>query len=62
MAQLLMVRERIKSFYSRYEGFCRPVLKFLLAFLALTMINKRIGYSSALSNPAIVLVIAFAVQ
>ncbi len=58
MAQLLMVRERIKSFYSRYEGFCRPVLKFLLAFLALTMINKSIGYSSALSNPAIVLVIA----
>ncbi len=58
MAQLLMVREQIKSFYSRYEGFCRPVLKFLLAFLSLTMINKSIGYAAALSNPAVVLVIA----
>ena len=58
MAQLLMIREQIKSFYSRYEGFCRPVLKFLLAFLTLTMINKSIGYASVLSNPAIVLVVA----
>lgn len=58
MAKLLMVREQIKSFYSRYEGFCRPVLKFLLAFLTLTMINKSIGYSPALSNPAVVLVIS----
>ena len=53
-----MIREQIKSFYSRYEGFCRPVLKFLLAFLALTMINKSIGYAAVLGNPAVVLVIA----
>ena len=58
MAKLLMIREQIKSFYSRYEGFCRPVLKFLLAFLALTMINKSIGYAAVLGNPAVVLVIA----
>lgn len=58
MAQLLMVREQIKSFYSRYEGFCRPVLKFLLAFVALTMINKSIGFAAALGNPAVVVVIA----
>ena len=58
MAQLLMIREQVKSFYSRYEGFCRPVLKFLLEFVTLTMINRSIGYAAVLTNIAIVLVLA----
>ncbi len=57
MVQLLAVREWMKSFYSRYENFCRPALKFLLALVSMIMINSRLGYSGALKNPAVVLII-----
>ena len=58
MTQLLALRDRLKAFYSRYENFCRPGLKFVLALVTLTMINKGIGYSGALKNFAVVLVIS----
>jgi len=58
MKQLLALRDRMKAIYSRYENFCRPGLKFILALITMTMINKGIGYSGALKNFAVVLVIS----
>ena len=58
MAQLLMIREKIKSFYSRYEGFCKPGLKFLLAFISLSLINKGIPFASVLTSLPVTLVLA----
>lgn len=56
MTELLELREKVKLFYSRYEVFLLPVLKFLLAFVALNTINGQLGYMTRLDNVAIVLI------
>ncbi len=58
MTGLLEIREKIKWLYGRYETYIIPVLKFLLAFIALNMLNSRMGYMTQLNNIAIVLIVA----
>ena len=58
MVQLLTAREWLKNIYSRYENFCRPALKFLLALISVMMINSKLGYSQALKSGAVSLIIA----
>lgn len=58
MSTLLEMRENLRNFYSKYEIYLTPVLKFLLALLSFTMINTSLGYMTRLNNPIIVLVLA----
>ncbi len=58
MTSLLEIREKVKQIYSKYEVFILPVLKFLLAFVALSSLNGKIGYMSQLDNVALVLMVA----
>ncbi len=58
MTNLLVLREQLKRFYGKYEVYITPALKFVLAFVSFTMINKVIGYMSALNSMAIVLILA----
>ena len=58
MTGLLEIREKLKLLYSRNEVFIVPVLKFLLAFVTMTVINGRMGYMNRLDNLAIVLVVS----
>ena len=58
MTVLLEFREKIKLIYSKNEVFILPVIKFLLAFLTLSVINGQMGYMTRLDNMAIVLVAA----
>ncbi len=58
MTDLLEIREKIKLFYSRFEPFIVPVLKFLLAFIALNTLNSRMGYMIQLNNIAVVLIVS----
>ena len=58
MTTLLELRENLKNFYNKYEIYITPVLKFLLAFTSLMMINLNVGYMSNLANPVIILVVA----
>ena len=58
MTGLLEIREKVKQLYSRYEAFVLPILKFLLAFVVLSMLNGKIGYMSKIDNIAIVLIVA----
>jgi hypothetical protein len=60
MTQLLEIRDNIRSFFSKYDIYIFPVLKFLLALVMLLMINSRLGYMSRLNNIGIVLIIALA--
>lgn len=55
---LLVIREYIRNFYVKYEDYVVPGLKFLLAFVALLMINGRLGYMQRLDSLAVVLVVA----
>lgn len=58
MTDLLEIREKIKLLYSRLEVFILPLIKFLIAFVVLNVLNSRLGYMSRLDNVAIVLIVA----
>lgn len=58
MTNLLIFREQLKKFYSKYELYITPLCKFLLALVSLLVINSRIGYMSTLKNAAVVLILA----
>lgn len=58
MDTLFVIKEQITRFYTKFEAFIAPVLKFLATLIALLMINGHIGYMTKLKNPAIVLILA----
>ena len=58
MTQLLVIREYIKNFYTKYEEFIVPLLKFVLGFILFLTINGRMGYMEKIDHVAIVLVAA----
>ncbi len=60
MTTLLEIREKIKQIYSRNEVYILPVVKFLLAFLVLNVLNGQLGYMKQLDSLAIVLVVSLA--
>lgn len=58
MTVLLEFRERIRGFYGKYEIYLLPVIKFLVAFSAFSMINYRIGYMERLNSLSLLLILA----
>ena len=58
MKNLLVLKERIRSLYSKYEVYLTPVFKFLLALLSLLLINGAWGYMAKLKSFPIVLIAA----
>ncbi len=58
MTTLLVYREQLKKFYSKYELYITPVMKFLLALLTLIMINNSIGYMGELKRFTVVMVLS----
>lgn len=58
MTNLLVMKEYLKHFYSKYEIYIQPVAKFLLAFVSLQLINSKLGFMGAIDHVAIVLVVA----
>ena len=58
MTALLELRENLKKIYSRNEAFILPVIKFLLSFIVLSIINGKMGYITKLDNMAIVLIVS----
>jgi len=53
MLSLLVLREKLKSFYGKYSMFIIPVIKFLVVFAVLFLLNRNIGYRKTLLNPFI---------
>ncbi len=58
MTSLVMAKQVIKRFYSKYEVFILPVIKFLIGLICLSIINSRLGYMSRLNTFVIVLMVA----
>lgn len=58
MTELLLAKEKLKTFVGRYEVYLKPLGKFLLALFALLMINASTGYMERLNNASIVLIVA----
>lgn len=58
MKSLLVLKENIRVIYSKYEAYITPALKFLLALIALLLINKKLGYMTKIDSFMIVMVAA----
>lgn len=58
MTQLLLAKETLKTFVGKYEIYLKPLGKFLLALLALVMINSATGYMERINSMSIVLIVA----
>lgn len=58
MTTLLVAKQYVKNFISKYEVYLKPLLKLILALAALMMINGKIGYMHRLDNVSIVLIVA----
>lgn len=58
MNQVLKARQAIKDFFSRYDLYLIPALKFLLAFFVFMLINRNYGYMDFLNHVFIVVILA----
>ncbi|MCR5687560.1 MAG: hypothetical protein K6G58_06025 [Lachnospiraceae bacterium] len=58
MESLLIVKQQLTRFYTRFEAYIVPALKFFAMFFALLFIGSSVGFMSKLKNPAIVLIIS----
>ena len=58
MTQLLIIREKIKNIYGKYDAYIVPSFKFILALLTFLTINISIGYMSKLDKLPIAFILA----
>ena len=58
MTTLLVMKQILMTLYSKYEVYITPLLKFLLAFISLLLINSRIGYMDSIDKMTVVLIVA----
>jgi len=56
MRSLLELRDKIKYYYRQYEFIIFPVLKFMLAYLAICCVNGALGYMPQVDKVGIVLI------
>lgn len=58
MTSLLEIKQYLKIFYSKYDIYLVPALKFLLAFFAFLILNGQIGFMDKAASPAVSLLLA----
>lgn len=58
MQQLLIIKQQLTRFYTRFEAYIVPALRFFATLFALIFINANVGFMEKLKNPAIVLILS----
>lgn len=58
MTQILVIKERLREFYQKYQTFIEPSVKFLISLVVLLLINRKFGYQPQLNK----FIIVFAVS
>ncbi len=58
MRNLLEIRDRIIRVYNKIEFIALPILKFMLAFTALSIVSGKMGYMYQLDNLGLVLILS----
>lgn len=58
MTNLLDLKEHLKNFYGKNEVYIVPFVKFLVTFIALLLINGKLGYMTQMNNIVVVLILA----
>lgn len=55
---LLVIKERARGIFSRYDRYIIPFLKFFVVFAASMILNFTVGFRDMLSNPFVALLLA----
>lgn len=58
MTNLLEIKDRLIRFYSKYETYLFPVVKFIVAIVLFTVINMNIGFMEKISRFPIAMILA----
>lgn len=58
MTSLLVAKQKMIVFFEKYDAYIMPIVKFLLAFVSLRMINGKLGYMAQIDALPIVLIAA----
>ena len=58
MTSLLVAKQYIKNFVSKYEVYLKPIGKLILALVTLMTINAKIGFMQKIDNISVVLIAA----
>ncbi len=58
MTTLLVAKQYIKMFISKYEVYVKPLMKLILALISLMIINEKVGYMQKIDSLPIVLMVA----
>ena len=58
MMGILVFRERLRSFYAKYEIYITPVMKFFLALAAFLIMNANVGFMAKLKPLAVPVLLA----
>ncbi len=53
MMALLVFREKLMRFYSRYDMYVMPVLRFFLSLAALYFLSENVGFRTSLNRPPV---------
>lgn len=59
MMGLLVFREKLRSFYGKYDAYLIPLMKFLLSLIVFYLLNSNVGYMDKLKNPVFPFILAF---
>lgn len=58
MTKILEIKDKVMKFYSAYETYLFPAVKFVLALITFLLINKNVGFMEKINSPVIALVLA----
>lgn len=58
MERILMLRQRLKRFYNQYDLYLVPLMKFIVMFTVLILLNRNLGYMEILTKWTVMLIIA----
>lgn len=58
MTALLEIKQRMKEFYTKYDIYIIPAVKFILAMAAFFTINSQIGFMEKITSPVISVLLA----
>ncbi|WP_367565947.1 ABC transporter permease [Lacrimispora sp.] len=58
MMGLLVLKERLKELYARFDIYITPVIKFIFSGMTFFLINNNIGFTAPLTEPLVPLVLA----
>ncbi len=58
MTTLLVAKQYIKIFISKYEVYLKPLMKLILALASLMMINGKVGYMHKIDSISLVLILS----